>query len=214
MKVQEAIELINNIERPRYSVGEAEALLKGAAVLYSNVYPSGNGWCEFSSSYYQLEDGVLGLRGVTKMLDDDGYATFYDAEFPCCAFVVNQCTNKKQHNIGVFNTLTQFIKKLYNSITGRNTKYTTIYAGLYTIVDEDFLVQGQGNEALLILNKSFDVTTNIDIYLVRSTDGVVRICEFEHGVDRISCYVRMRYYKYLLDQKYDEQLYFYNSSQK
>ena len=109
--------------------------------------------------------------------------------------------------MSLFNSLKQFLNKLYNSVTGRNKKYTTIYSGLYTLEDEYILKRG--SEKLLILNKSFDVTTNRDIYLVRSTDGVVRICEFEHGVDRISYYVSMRYYKYLQDQKEDEQLYFY-----
>ena len=207
MKVQEAIKRINNKERPRYSVGEAESLLKNAAVLYSNVYPSDNGWCEFSSSYYQLEDGVLGLRGVTKMLDDDGYASFWDAEIPCCAFIVTQTKN-----MNMLNSIKQFVKRLYNNITRRNTKYTTIYAGLYTLIDEHLLKRG--NETLLVISKSFDVTTNKDVYLVRSGDGAIRICEVEHSVDKISYSIRMRYYKYLQDQKEDEQRYFYNSSQK
>lgn len=211
MKVKEAIELVNRRDRPCYSVHEAVALLKLGTPTSSTVTNSDNGWYEISSYYYQLEDGILELRGVTRIFYNEDCVTFYDVGIPCRAFVVEQ---SKTNKMSLFNSLKQFLNKLYNSVTGRNTKYTTIYGGLYTIVDEDFLVQGQGNEALLILKKSFDVTTNRDIYLVRSTDGVVRICEFEHGVDRISCYVRMRYYKYLLDQKYDEQLYFYNSSQK
>lgn len=210
MKVQEAIGLINNRERPCYSVGEAEALLKLGAPTSSTVTTNDNGWYEISSLYYQLEDGILELRGVTRIFDNEDYVTFYDMGIPCRAFVVNQCTNKKQHNMGLFNSLKQFLKKLYNSITGRNTKYTTIYDGLYTLEDEYQLKRG--NETLLILSKSFDVSTNKDLYLVRSGDGTVRICEVQHSADRTSYRVKVRYYKYLQDQKEDEQLYFYGTS--
>lgn len=110
--------------------------------------------------------------------------------------------------MNVFDTLTQFIKRLYNSIVHQKTKYTTIYAGVYTVEDEYILKRGK--ETLLILGKSFDVTTNKDLYLVRSDDGVVRICEVTRHDDRV--FITMRYYKYLQDQKEDEVLYFYGTS--
>lgn len=202
MKVQEAIELINNRERPRYSVGEAEALLKLGTPTLTIVTNSDSGWYEISSSYYQLEDGILELRGVTRIFDNEDYVTFYDVGIPCRAFLVDQSKNS------IMNKLKQFVNKLYNSITGRNTKYTTIYDGLYTLEDEYILKRG--NETLLILSKSFDVTTNKDLYLVRSNDGIVRICEVARHDDRT--FITMRYYKYFQDQKEDEALYFYGTS--
>ncbi len=202
MKVKEAIELVNRRDRPCYSVHEAVALLKLGTPTSSTVTNSDNGWYEISSYYYQLEDGILELRGVTRIFDNEDCVTFYDVGIPCRAFVVEQ---SKTNKMSLFNSLKQFLNKLYNSVTGRNTKYTTIYGGLYTLEDEYILKRG--NETLLILSKSFDVTTNKDLYLVRSDDGVVRICEVSRSADRII--ITMRYYKYLLDQKEDEQLYFY-----
>jgi hypothetical protein len=208
MKVKEAIELINNKERPCYSIHEAAALLKLGTPTLTTITNSDSGWYEISSFYYQLEDGILELRGVTRIFDNEDYVTFYDVGIPCRAFVVSQCTNKKQYNMNVFDTLTQFIKRLYNSIVHQKTKYTTIYAGVYTVEDEYILKRGK--ETLLILGKSFDVTTNKDLYLVRSDDGVVRICEVTRHDDRV--FITMRYYKYLQDQKEDEVLYFYGTS--
>lgn len=202
MKVKEAIELVNRRDRPCYSVHEAVALLKLGTPTSSTVTNSDSGWYEISSYYYQLEDGILELRGVTRIFDNEDCVTFYDVGIPCRAFVVEQ---SKTNKMSLFNSLKQFLNKLYNSVTDRNTKYTTIYGGLYTLEDEYILKRG--NETLLILSKSFDVTTNKDLYLVRSGDSVVRICEVSRSADRII--ITMRYYKYLLDQKEDEQLYFY-----
>lgn len=207
MKVQEAIELVNSRDRPCYSIHEAAALLKLGTPTLTIITNSDSGWYEISSFYYQLEDGILELRGVTRIFDNEDYVTFYDVGIPCRAFILEQ---SKTNKMSLFNSLKQFVKKLYNSITGRNTKYTTIYSGLYTLEDEYILKRG--NETLLILSKSFDVTTNKDLYLVRSDDGVVRICEVQHSADRTSYCVKVRYYKYLQDQKDDEQLYFYGTS--
>lgn len=202
MKLKEAIELINNKERPCYSVHEAAALLKLGTPTSSTVTVNDNGWYEISSFYYQLEDGILEIRGVTRIFDNEDYVTFYDVGIPCRAFILEQ---SKTNKMSLFNSLKQFLNKLYNSVTGRNKKYTTIYSGLYTLEDEYILKRG--SEKLLILSKSFDVTTNKDLYLVRSDDGVVRICEVARSADRIT--ITMRYYKYLQDQKEDEALYFY-----
>lgn len=207
MKVQEAIELVNSKDQPCYSVHEAAALLKLGTPTLTIITNSDSGWYEISSFYYQLEDGILELRGVTRIFDNEDYVTFYDVGIPCRAFVVEQ---SKTNKMNMLDTLTQFIKRLYNSITGRNTKYTVIYSGLYTLEDEYILKRG--NETLLILSKSFDVSTNKDLYLVRSSDGVVRICEVQHSADRTSYCVKVRYYKYLQDQKEDEALYFYGTS--
>ena len=205
MKVQEAIELVNNRDHPCYSVHEAASLLKLGTATLTIITNSDSGWYEISSFYYQLEDGILELRGVTRIFDNEDYVTFYDVGIPCRAFVVEQ---SKTNKMNMLDTLTQFIKRLYNSITGRNTKYTVIYSGLYTLEDEYILKRG--NETLLILSKSFDVSTNKDLYLVRSSDGVVRICEVTRHDDRT--FITMRYYKYLQDQKEDEALYFYGTS--
>lgn len=208
MKVQEAIELVNSKDQPCYSVHEAAALLKlgtPTLTIITIITNSDSGWYEISSLYYQLEDGILELRGVTRIFDNEDYVTFYDVGIPCRAFVVEQ---SKTNKMNMLDTLTQFIKRLYNSITGRNTKYTVIYSGLYTLEDEYILKRG--NETLLILSKSFDVSANKDLYLVRSSDGVVRICEVTRHDDRT--FITMRYYKYLQDQKEDEALYFYGTS--
>ena len=205
MKVQEAIELVNNRDHPCYSVHEAAVLLKLGAPTLTVVTTNDNGWYEISSLYYQLEDGILELRGVTRIFDNEDCVTFYDVGIPCRAFVVEQ---SKTNKMGLFSSIKQFLNKLYNSVTGRNTKYTTIYSGLYTLEDEYILKRG--NETLLILSKSFDVTTNKDLYLVRSGDGTVRICEVARRGDRV--FITMRYYKYLQDQKEDEALYFYGTS--
>ena len=202
MKVKEVIELINNKERPCYSIHEASALLKLGTPTLTTITNSDSGWYEISSFYYQLEDGILELRGATRIFDNEDYVTFYDVGIPCRAFVVEQL---KTNKMNLFNSIKQFLKRLYNSIVHQKTKYTTIYAGLYTVEDEYILKRGK--ETLLILGKSFDVTTNKDLYLVRSDDGVVRICEVTRHDDRV--FITMRYYKYLQDQKDDEALYLY-----
>lgn len=85
MKVEYAIKLIND-ERRCYSIREAESLLNEYTIYRSNVAITKYGWYEVSSSYYQLEDGILGIRGVSKVFSDKPVG-FYDVEIPCCAFV-------------------------------------------------------------------------------------------------------------------------------
>ena len=86
MKVEEAIKLIND-EKQCYSIHEAESLLNEYTIYRSNVAVTKYDWYEVSSSYYQLEDGILGIRGVSKVYDDNEPVGFYDVEIPCYAFV-------------------------------------------------------------------------------------------------------------------------------
>lgn len=86
MKVEEAIKLIND-EKQCYSIHEAESLLNEYTIYRSNVAVTKYNWYEVSSSYYQLEDGILGIRGVSKVYDDDEPVGFYDVGIPCYAFV-------------------------------------------------------------------------------------------------------------------------------
>lgn len=87
MKVEEAIKLINDAENPLYSIEEATFYIEYNKLLASNVAITKYDWYEVSSSYYQLEDGILGIRGVSKVYDDDEPVGFYDVEIPCCVFV-------------------------------------------------------------------------------------------------------------------------------
>ena len=86
MKVEDAIKLIND-EKQCYSIYEAESLLNEYTIYRSNVAVTKYDWYEVSSSYYQLEDGILGIRGVSKVYDDNEPVGFYDVEIPCYAFV-------------------------------------------------------------------------------------------------------------------------------
>ena len=89
MKVEDAIKLINNGENPFYSVEEAAFYIEYNKLLASNLDIKDEIDYEISSSYYQLDDGILGIRGVSKTHywngDDDVH--FYDIGIPCYAFV-------------------------------------------------------------------------------------------------------------------------------
>lgn len=86
MKVEDAIKLINNGENPFYSVEEAAFYIQYNKPLASNLDIKDEIDYEISSSYYQLDDGILGIRGVSKILSDEP-VEFYDVEIPCYAFV-------------------------------------------------------------------------------------------------------------------------------
>lgn len=90
MKVEEAIKLINNDENTFYSVEEAAFYIEYNKLLASNLDIKDEIDYEISSSYYQLDDGILGIRGVSKThywdnYDEDKY--FYNIGIPCYAFV-------------------------------------------------------------------------------------------------------------------------------
>lgn len=90
MKVEEAIKIINNGENPFYSVDEAAFYIEYNKLLASNLDIKDEIDYEISSSYYQLDDGILGIRGVSKThyldnYDEDKY--FYNIGNRSYAFV-------------------------------------------------------------------------------------------------------------------------------
>lgn len=69
MKVQEAIELINNSDN-LYCIDDAIELLEGETELAVDVDISRHRWYETSESYFRLEDGILGIRGVSNIYSE------------------------------------------------------------------------------------------------------------------------------------------------
>lgn len=66
MKVQEAIEKING--EGFYSVFEAEEVLdRDAKLVKSNLGIDERRWYTISTKVYQLEDGYIGITGVTSL---------------------------------------------------------------------------------------------------------------------------------------------------
>ena len=66
MKVQEAIEKING--EGFYSVFEAEEVLdRDAKLVKSNIGIDEHRWYTISTKVYQLEDGYIGITGVTSL---------------------------------------------------------------------------------------------------------------------------------------------------
>lgn len=66
MKVQEAIEKING--EGFYSIFEAEELLdRDAKLVKSNLGIDEYRWYTISTKVYQLEDGYIGITGVTSL---------------------------------------------------------------------------------------------------------------------------------------------------
>lgn len=69
MKVQEAIKLINNSNN-LYCISDAETLLEGETLLKEGTDIDRSHWFEISESYYQLEDGILGIRGISNIYSE------------------------------------------------------------------------------------------------------------------------------------------------
>lgn len=109
----------------------------------------------------------------------------------------------------LFYKLKQFVKNLYNNLTGQSTKYVSIYDGLYANGESEYITTRNNNQ-LLVIDKSFDMDANQDLYLVRTQNNTVHICEIERTTDTTPYNIKvyMRYYKYLKDQKADEARYF------
>ena len=109
----------------------------------------------------------------------------------------------------LFYKLKQFVKNLYNNLTGQSTKYVSIYDGLYANVDSEYITT-RNNNKLLVIDKSYGMDANQDLYLVRTQNNTVHICEIERTTDTTPYNIKvyMRYYKYLKDQKEDEASYF------
>ena len=67
MEVQEAIELINNSD-DLYCINDAVELLEGEAKLLADgMDVSRHRWFEISTSYFELDNGIIGIRGVSKI---------------------------------------------------------------------------------------------------------------------------------------------------
>ena len=109
----------------------------------------------------------------------------------------------------LFYKLKQFARTLYNSITGNNQQYVVVYDGLYANTDSKYITTRNNNQ-LLVIDKSYDMDANQDLYLVRTQNNTVHICEIERTTDTTPYNIKvyMRYYKYLKDQKADEASYF------
>lgn len=84
MKVKEAIELINNSEEELYCMDDAESLIDYEKVLAEDVDISRHRWYETSTSYFQLEDGILGINGLTNIYSEHMSAS--DCNVQCYAF--------------------------------------------------------------------------------------------------------------------------------
>lgn len=84
MKVKEAIELINNSEEELYCMDDAESLIDYEKVLAEDVDISRHRWYETSTSYFQLEDGILGIHGLTNIYSE--YDSSSDCDVQCHAF--------------------------------------------------------------------------------------------------------------------------------
>ena len=84
MKVKEAIELINNSEEELYCMDDAESLIDYEKELASDVDISRNRQYETSDSYFQLEDGILGINGLTNIYSEGMSPS--DCNVQCYAF--------------------------------------------------------------------------------------------------------------------------------
>ena len=70
MEVQEAIELINNSD-DLYCINDAVELLEGEAKLLADgIDVSRHRLFEISTSYFELDNGILGIRGVSKIYSE------------------------------------------------------------------------------------------------------------------------------------------------
>lgn len=90
MKVKEAIELINNSEEELYCMDDAESLIDYEKELASDVDISRHRWYETSDSYFQLEDGILGIKGVSRLFNENARAS--DCGVQCHAFEGEEIT--------------------------------------------------------------------------------------------------------------------------
>lgn len=89
MKVEEAIKLINESEEGLYSIYEAEQLFNYVRFLGENNIEK-HRWYETSDSFYQLEDGILGISGLTQIYSENAMAS--DCDVHCHAFEAEEYT--------------------------------------------------------------------------------------------------------------------------
>ena len=84
MEVKEAIELINSSKEGLYCIDDAENLIDYEKELASDVDISRRRFYETSVSYFQLEDGILGIIGVSNIYAE--CMTASDCGVHCYAF--------------------------------------------------------------------------------------------------------------------------------
>lgn len=84
MKLVEAIKLINDPEEDLYCIGDAEDLIDYEKELASDIDIDRHRWYETSTSYYQLEDGILGISGLSNIYSESTSAS--DCCVRCHAF--------------------------------------------------------------------------------------------------------------------------------
>lgn len=70
MKVEEAIKLINEAKEIPYSIYEAEWFIEYKKILATNVNLETHRWYAISTTYYELEDGILGIKGVSHLFSE------------------------------------------------------------------------------------------------------------------------------------------------
>ncbi|MGN0144124.1 MAG: hypothetical protein ACI398_04025 [Clostridium sp.] len=88
MKVQELIDIINNPNECLYSIYDAENLIcsiigKELECVASNLEIDEHRWYTISTSVYKLEDGFVGITGVST-LKSEGMG-WSDCAYPCIA---------------------------------------------------------------------------------------------------------------------------------
>lgn len=83
MKLKEAIERINNSEE-LYYIDDAESIIDYEKQLVSNIDINRHRWYETSTSYFQLEDGILGIEGLSNVYSE--YMLASDCDVNCYAF--------------------------------------------------------------------------------------------------------------------------------
>lgn len=70
MKVKDAIKVINEAKETPYSIYDAEFLIEYKEILAENVDLKHHKWYEISTTYYKLEDGILGITGVSHLFNE------------------------------------------------------------------------------------------------------------------------------------------------
>ena len=83
MKLKEAIERINNSEE-LYYIDDAESIIDYEKQLASNIDINRHRWYETAISYFQLEDGILGIEGLSNVYSELMLAS--DCDVNCYAF--------------------------------------------------------------------------------------------------------------------------------
>ena len=90
MKVEEAIKLINDPEKKLYHIDAAESLINYEKELAHNIDISRYGLYEISTSYFQLEDGILGIKGLSNIYSEKMNES--DCDVQCYAFEAEEYT--------------------------------------------------------------------------------------------------------------------------